>query len=473
MSLRKGNLINWGFVCLVISLCTLPFLRLCEYVQPQYDDYSVRLVLQKFGVLEAQVAWYQSWTGRYTAHFLMSILHPIVYGRPELIGVIAVIIQLAFPISLLYSIKRLISSKTQILSLFSILSCVLLVYYWQIPSPAEAFFWIPSTFSYQLGVILLLIFFGILWNADSFYTKNEIKTMAILAILIPGTCEITLMILAAGLGLTALLQIIENKKPKKVVILLLIIASIFSFISILAPGNSIRSSIIKEIEGTRPGDLLFTIQSSFGLIKSNLLDLFVRSPFLPISVLFSLFVKNQPSKRPIKINNLKFFLIIVTWIGVYFILHLPFIFKAGIVYLPGRLENVTQFFFISGWFIVLYILTVKTYPNDIFDGEHLKIVIALCSIYLLFLMIMPNKIQSAITDWKTGKAFNYKTQLNKRHKQLSKMKGKDALVSPIEKIPYTIFIADLTTDSLNERNILVSSFYELKSVKVDSSMLMH
>ena len=53
------------------------------------------------------------------------------------------------------------------------------------------------------------------------------------------------------------------------------------------------------------------------------------------------------------------------------------------------------------------------------------------------------------------------------------MKGKDALVSPIEKIPYTIFIADLTTDSLNERNILVSSFYELKSVKVDSSMLMH
>jgi hypothetical protein len=473
MSIAKGNLINWGFVCLVISLCILPFLRLCEFVQPQFDDYSVWMVMQKFGVLDAQVVWYQSWTGRYTAHFLMSILHPIVYGRPELIGIIAFIIQLAFPISLLYSIRRLISNKTQRLSLLSILSCVLLVYYWQIPSPAEAFFWIPSTFSYQLGIILLLVFFGILWNSDSFYTKNEIKTMAILAILIPGTCEIALIILATGIGVTALLQIIENRKPNRVVILLLIIASIFSLISILAPGNSIRSTMIKEIEGSRPGDIIFTIQCSIGFIKSNLLDLLVRSPFLPISILFTLFVKYQPYKRPIKISNLRLILIILTWIGVYFTLHLPFIFKAGIDYLPGRLQNVTQFYFISGWFIVLYILTVKTYQTDNFNGEHLKMVIALCSMYLLFQMIMPNKIQSAITDWRTGKASNYKTQLYKRHKQMSKMKGMDVLVAPVENIPYTIFIADLTADSLNERNRLFSSFYDLKSVKVDSSKLMH
>ena len=84
---------------------------------------------------------------------------------------------------------------------------------------------------------------------------------------------------------------------------------------------------------------------------------------------------------------------------------------------------------------------------------------------------MPNKIQSAIRYWLSGDAANYEAQLEERYEYLKANKGLDVVVKPIENLPFTIFIAEITPDSLIDRNLVVKEYFKLKSIRTDSSLI--
>ena len=94
---------------------------------------------------------------------------------------------------------------------------------------------------------------------------------------------------------------------------------------------------------------------------------------------------------------------------------------------------------------------------------------SIISIYLVSQFLLPNKIQSATFDFVSGNAKQYKLQMENRFELFGRSKGKDVLVKPIENIPYTIFIAELTTDSSNSINRVSEIYFKLNSVRIDSS----
>ena len=465
------KLAKWGFIVLVISLCLIPFLSLSRYVQPQYDDYSVWLVFQKFNFFEAQKVWYTTWTGRYTEHLMMSLFHPIIYGQNDLISIVAIAAILIFPFSIFYAIKRIIPEHTSLIRILPIFSCLLLIYYWQLPSPAEAFYWIPSIFAYQFGIIYMCFFFGILWNSSGEYSKIEKIILIVLAIFIPGTCEIALLIFLSGLGCTILLKLINERKLDRFLMTLGVICLSFSLFSIMSPGNTVRTSVLQQIENTQPGNISFTIKAAIQIIKEQLLTLFIRSPFLLLSILFAWLFSNLNIEPWRKFRYIYIPIYIAIWTSVYFFLHLPFIYKAGIVHIPGRVLNITQFYFIAGWFGLIAIL-IRTYGNKQPSNTiFASLILVISSVYILVQLIMPNKIQSAIRDWLSGDAANYEAQLEERYEYLNANKGLDVVVKPIENLPFTIFIAEITPDSLTDRNLMVKEYFKLKSLRTDSSLI--
>lgn len=465
------RLSKYSYVGLLLGICILPFLVLSSFVQPQYDDFSVWAVLDTNNYFEAQSYWYNQWTGRYTAHALMGLLHPIVYNNLSMLGWVSVIVQAAFFLSLFYLIKNILPIKSSLIDTFLVYSSLLLVFIWQIPSPAEAFYWIPATFSYQLGLILIFLFFGLLWGNISNLTKKQLIILGFLACLIPGTSEIDLLIFAALLFSTVVYQYFKEKSLPQNLIILLVIAAVFSLVSILAPGNSARSEAIQSIEGAQPGNIGFTIVAAIKIIKGQLLPLFLKSPLLILSILFVWFISrlNWNTNSVIRFWHLVAYQLI--WLGLYFFLHLPFIFKAGIEYMPGRVLNVTQLVFVAGWFGLLAIL-VNYHQVTREKNSYLSFFFfVITTFYIVIQLVLPNKIQSAIRDYTSGSASNYKSVMNRRYALFEKSKGEDVVVEPLKNIPYTIFIADVTDNPDEDRNKLVSMYFSLESIKSDSTLL--
>ena len=63
-----------------IGLAVLPFLLLCAFNHPFFDDFRNGTWLREHGTWGVQVWLFKTWTGRVTTTFLMTALNPVAYG---------------------------------------------------------------------------------------------------------------------------------------------------------------------------------------------------------------------------------------------------------------------------------------------------------------------------------------------------------------------------------------------------------
>lgn len=471
MNLNIGKAFQWGFLILALSLILIPFLGLSLYAQPQFDDFSIWYTTHAHSYFEAQASWYLNWSGRYTAFGLISIFDPIVYHNTHGFSVVAICIQLAFLSSLYYAVRSFFPSQTNKLSVFTLFVCIALAYYWQLPSPSEAFYWIPSTFSYQLGIILSLLFFSILWKNIHGISSKQMGLLVLLSAALPGTNEISLVIFMVLLGVTVVLNLIYTRKINRSLLVLLAIGIVFSIFSIKAPGNAVRALELKENTHAHIEDIGFAVNTSVSIIKEQVLNLFMRSPFLLISLLFAWLISTVDLKKSLKLKPIYIVGFAAIWVGLYFLIHIPYIYKSGIIHMPGRIANITQIVFILGFWGILALfikhLNIDVRNAQVFGG----VIYLILTVHLLFQFILPNKIQSATRDLFSGNARNYAQKMQARFDLLEKSEGKHVAVESIENIPNTIFIADITADSNAVRNKQVSLYFNLASVKMDSTLV--
>ncbi|MEI2757099.1 MAG: DUF499 domain-containing protein [Chitinophagaceae bacterium] len=226
----------------------------------------------------------RSWTGRYFALFVISLLHPIKFGLPDGIKVFAFIWICLFVVASWFFTRSYTDKKASIF----VTALLVSVYCWQMPSTAEAFFWIPSTMSYQLGIGLQLVFFRLLDTSNK--TKLHKFLLCLLALSIPGTSEVNLLVFICILSVivfyTLLKPTVNNTKFIFQLFALAIVASIFSIIS---PGNSVRTEVLTENAKNLPiGDLFYAIKGGLIATKEELFMLFARTPLLLFSLLLVL-----------------------------------------------------------------------------------------------------------------------------------------------------------------------------------------
>lgn len=475
ISNRILNTLYIGFACSFFLICITPYLFLAQYTEAFTDDYSIGLVLKRVNFFEAQFQWYTNWTGRYTAHALVSLLHPIAYGNLGGLWVFALLTQGVFFSSLYFFIKSLLPELPKIQRLF-VFAIITLQYFWLIPSTSEAFNWIPASFSYQLGASLNLVFFGLLLSNKE-RTKRSRLFLILLTLIIPGTSEINLFIFCSGLFITTAFYYWNDKKIDRFLALILGIGVFFSLFSLLSPGNSNRTTIIKEMSDGKPGDILFSIKTAIIISKQQIMMWILHSPFMVNNVLFLCVLFStgiRPSKKP---NLILIFVFFFGFIGTYLFLHVLFPFKTGIFYMPERLLNVTSLFFIICWFAFISMLWFAfTFGNEqvkspeiysnIFSGATLVMLGLFCFSQLL----VPNKIQNAWRDLLSGDAKRYSEQIHARIRLMEESKGKHLHIAPIKSIPYSICASDIKTDSLHWSNRAVAEYFELGSVQIDSTL---
>ncbi|MBX7203642.1 MAG: hypothetical protein K1X77_11270 [Bacteroidia bacterium] len=459
----KYTLIGTGIGLLLITI--LPFLLLSKYIHIQADDFTVSAVLDKFGFFQSQIEWYRSWTGRYFALFIISLLHPIKFGFPEGIRLFSFLWICLFVLATWFFTRSFTDKKASIF----VTALLVSAYCWQMPSTAEAFFWIPSTMSYQLGIGLQLVFFGLL-NANN---KNKFHKfiLCILAISIPGTSEVNLLVFICILSVIVFLQLkrttVNNTKLIFQLFALAIVASIFSIIS---PGNSVRTEVLTENAKNLPvGDLFYAIKGGLIATKKELFMLFVRTPLLLFSLLLVLLKPWHKILDHVKVPAWQLALFWLATFTVFVALHVPFTYKTGVITNPGRATNVMMMFYIVTWFIG--VLITANYLKIDSGLNNVRMAIASVLVIILFSVLqlaVPNRIEHAWVDLLSGTANSYHTTLLKREAFVASAQGRSVQVDSLAVIPSSIFIDDINHDSLNWKNKAVANYYRLKSISTGS-----
>jgi hypothetical protein len=474
MIIRNGllNRLYIGFAVAFLIACLAPHIVLSWFAEFTTDDYLVHTPGYNFW--QVQVHWYMTWTGRYSAAFFELLIHPIRYGNLGYLWIIALLAQFFFLFSLNFFIKSLLFGISKSFRFF-IFSIVTLQCYWLLPSSAEAFYWIAGIVTYQLGLCFNLIFFGILLGrTTSFSIKSKI-ILILLAVIIPGTCEINLLVFCAVLGAVLVFRFYKEREINRFLLLLFFVGVLFSLFSILSPGNTLRSAVLEKAPGVKTDDLFFTIIGILTIAKEQMMQLLLHSPLLITSILFLSSLKLsefKPVKKPTLIQAVLFLFVAF---GVYCFLHFPFVYKEGVTIVPGRIFNVTSIFFIICWFIFLSLVWFSlTTENEVENGNKSNNFYILMLLFLgcfcLSQLLMPNKIQNAWRDLLSGDAQKYSQQVKERIKNIENSKGKNLLVAPLDKMPYSICVGDIEPDSIHWTNQAVAGYFNLASIKIDSSL---
>jgi hypothetical protein len=454
-------------VCLLFC-CLLPFLLLSLYSQIQADDFIIANELAQNGFITTQSKWYFEWSGRYSAFAIVCFLLKYVYPVFGNLSFISISIQLIFLGSAWYFLSSLFRTASGVTRLF-IFGLLLLSYYWRIPSPVEAFYWISSSYSYQLGVSLNLLFFGLLIRKE--YTKRVFQQclLVILVVLIPGTCEINILVLGWGLLSILVWELWNYKRLDQKLAIIAITGLCCSIFSICAPGNQVRSTIMQGQSIGNPGDSLFAFQAAFITAKQQVIELFIKTPLLLFSFAFVWGLSNS-GIRPIQPLSGKLLLMVgIFFCFTYLTFYLPFPYLTGDGILPGRVINITTVFFLVGWYLMLYLsrgyfsrLKTPVIPNQVFRTMAVILIILFA-----FQLRYPNRIKTAWSDLLTGNASGYKNQITTRLKLIVNHQHQQISFPPLKNIPLTLFFSDLDSNASDWKNVAYAKYYDLDSVRID------
>ena len=238
------------------ALSLIPVLAYSLYIHPLYDDfgsYSVHDAYLNSGILAAvkeafsvMKTTYFSWQGTFAANIINN-LNPNNF-KPELYGITPFIMIGALFCSISFLCYSFFTCYLYCRKAYAIIasSLILISYIQFVPSKIESFYWFNGSSIYTLFYSFMVFMFSLLLLA--YNTENRFKRVvllvfcSLLAFVIGGGNFCTALLSCEILGVILLVSVIKKNRKIILTIVFPLVLNITSlFISIIAPGNSLRA----------------------------------------------------------------------------------------------------------------------------------------------------------------------------------------------------------------------------------------
>ncbi|MDQ1337026.1 MAG: hypothetical protein QG552_3976 [Thermodesulfobacteriota bacterium] len=459
-----------GVLALVATSVLALFISLSFFNYPAADDFCFAAKARQLGFFGAQEFWYKHWSGRYTLNSVWTaimlsgdIVH--IYRFPPI--VLLLLTWLGFS----FLTARIVRDHLSLPLIFLVGGVWTLLFIAGTPDPAQTFYWLGGSITYQMPNIFLIFLIGlILWRETS--AKNHLLRTGIfvlsslLVIATIGSNEVSLLVTGMILSCGAFNAVMMKRDSRAFWIGLMVIAAASALISLLAPGNIERYAGIGGNDPLlRPASWIAALLYLPWVVLRILywlssLGLWV-STFMVLSATF-------PAARRVLYSDGKFerrFLILpLLWIVTIFGLNvLGFIINR--YPLPERAESVVWLLFLLGWypsFIILFHFLVDAK----IEITHQRLLRPATILLIVSLLGTPN-IFEACKDVYRG--YRYHQEMRERFKSIQTAKDRgetDIIVSSVSKPPRTLFATEISTDASNHRNMCMRQFYEVNSIKL-------
>ena len=431
-------------ICLLLILS--PYFYLSFFAHPIADDYSYSYLGKTTALPTELKHQYLNWNGRYISNVFV-LLNPLAFN--SFFGYKAFsAIQIAFSLfSIFYFFRTVFHTSLSLLATLNACILFLLIYLFQMPSLAEGIYWFTGAVSYQTGLGISLVYFGILIN---YFNKKYIinKTVHFIS-------AIVLLIVSSGFNevLTLLLPCFHLialflfwKKQKRVLpewVLLSSFSLICTLIMAFAPGNTIRDSYYKDNHNIIQS-LAFTSMQTFRFTFEWIL------PLLLSSCIFSGIVVSLNKEKSF-FNQAYFF---KPWVSALFLVLIlclcifPPYWGTNILG-QHRTVNVACFFFTLFWFLCVGIYSnvhsEKIKQNFIFNKKAQLFLMAI----ILCIISATKNGYTICTDILYGRVDIFDREMQERYAKLRdpENKNKTVYLKELSEKPASLFVLDISSDS--------------------------
>ena len=412
----KNNTYLLKRIFIIISLlCVLFMIVNAFFIYPSADDFSYYTSAKELGFGEFQKWHYMNWGGRYIPNAVLGSFSfdgaGIWYYR-----VIAISIILGLFFSFMVFVKNVLNPLKMADKLYT--SCVLFIgYTLSLYSIAQQFYWMPGSITYTLSCIIWLLVWSFFHKTNNWYSFFPL----LFAIFI--------------------INVFMKRKINHFQYALILFSFLFGAISLLAPGNGIRS---EGFENTK--SLIYsiprTINRSAILIFEHLYNiLFIAIALLP------LLDKNTHLKLNISDKRKKIFAL-----GA-FTGKIP----------PQRAVNTISFFF-----MITMIFSLLFYYSNFEINKKFIAFIKNKNIGILLLLFAlffpPNYLKTSIKDLLSGKSYTFNQNMKERINYIKSSPEEDIQVPTIE-IP-SICAKELSEDKDHFYNSAYAKYYNKKSIVI-------
>ncbi|QKG52786.1 hypothetical protein [Hymenobacter sp. BRD67] len=187
----------------VLALLLLPYVALCLYSQPYWDDYDYAALARRVGQWPAQRYLYTHFTGRYFT-LLLTRLNPLAYGWLPGFKWLSLGWLSATLVVQTLALRVLARQRLSWRAAAGWSGALILAQLYVMPSPYGAFYWFSSAVVYQVPVILAMLFPVAALQAgraSHFAGRAGCYTIAALALLgMVGSNELALLLAVWFLG---------------------------------------------------------------------------------------------------------------------------------------------------------------------------------------------------------------------------------------------------------------------------------
>lgn len=446
---------NLRFLKYVFGITVLPYLLLCFFNQPSYDDFSYAVSTFGRTFWQAQVQWYSNWSGRFTATALLTILNPLeyhwIYGY-KLVS-LAVIVGLWAVVRFLVNtfFGQLTSSERRLVTSFLVAAYLSLL-----PYLSGGIYWMAGSLTHAVPTLLAGLGVALIRRRGR-SNWSDYFVLPLITLLIVGSNETIMCIWMALLLLANLYAFYSHRKIDPVLVLLLMTGIAGSLIVIAAPGNAVRGSGFPKAHR-----LLHSVTESTAYAFAYA----VKFASVPFGLVLLWAAKHarmiQEKLRWDWINKKSLALTSAVLFLVQFCTFFPAEWAMG-GRPPKYVYNMSEFFYVP--LSVLMIIQIAiVYPDrvrflDRFNFDSKKMIFAFC---ILFIALGNNG--RAIYDlvWEGPR---YNAEINERYEKMAQSRGRDIVFGQLLYRPKSIFYSDLDADPTTFKNRQYARYFDLKSAR--------
>lgn len=428
---------NAHLFIIFLFLAILPFCYLSFFTNPSSDDFGFACQAQNNGLWDLTKQTFLNWNGRYISNFFI-YLNPIANGNFMGYKMIPVVFIILFLVACYYFISKWFHFLNRTLRVMIALIFSLL-FINNMPIISEGLYWYTGSVIYFLGLILSLIYLGLLIHQLK-TNKIGMTTLLLTGILflICGFNEVLSLLFLIGLSLATWLVFKKRLQAKKVLSIQLVMVIIFSGVMFFSPGNEYRSAAYDNTH-----DIMHSLSYSCAQVIRFFSLWTLSLPLIAASVLY--FQLNKKLVASSRLFQQSFY--VNRWVSLLlmfitiFICVFPAYWATGILG-QHRTLNVAYFFFIICWFMNLTVW-FNYYNNKVALQSKKRVLVAS---FLIIGLIGTNNGYKGLKDIFTGSAKNYNDEMNERYLTLSTPKKlpQTIFLKPIQSKPKTLFVSDIS-----------------------------
>ncbi|WP_092677445.1 DUF6056 family protein [Hymenobacter arizonensis] len=233
------------FFRLGLLLALAPFFLLTAYNQPFFDDFRNAYWTRAHGTWGVQAWLFETWTGRFTSTFFMTVLNPVTYGwlgGVKLVAAVLIVVQWA---SIGHFLRALFHTALRVAfswqDAFWCAALLLALFCNAAPAPFSFLYWFCGAVAYQIPLIGLLNFTALAlrsgWGIPANRWQSAFLACGPLVLALAGN-ELTLV---QALPILALLGYALPASSRPQWWLWLAIGAMAAALATVAPGNWVRA----------------------------------------------------------------------------------------------------------------------------------------------------------------------------------------------------------------------------------------